>query len=351
MAMRTIDDLVYHLLNTSALFSKSIRLIDRTVRLHCSSRTFLEWLQKTYCRTTLITEQIAANNEDVCLIDSCMHCSQWRDLLPTEPLRILEDPFVGHCKIYQVPDGLVLYQSNGWVVFRSTQGPLVFLHVGQLETEELNHWPNPTGLVSILFSEILARSGKWLVHAAAVGHQSRCHVWTGHSGTGKTTRALAHVTKGCTFFGDDMVILGKGKSGQWHVWPFWRPLHLTRHTCDLLPILDSVKHSFSHNGKSSIEITDLFSITPPSTLPLASIWILTTDDKIALRRLDHREAFTMLSQTFMHGFWPETTQANLEALLDIVFQIPVFIMKRSTPLTLGLDELSGAANSINEPVI
>jgi hypothetical protein len=347
--MRTINDVFHHLLNTTARFSKSIALIDRNVRLHCSSWAFLEWLQKTYTRTTLIQEQTTTSCDDVCLIDSCMHCGEWRDLLPAKPLRVLEDPFVGHCKIYQVPDGLVLYQADGWVVCRSTQGSIVFLHEGQLETGDLNQWPNPTGLISILFSEILARSGKWLVHAAGVGHQGRCHVWTGHSGTGKTTRTLAHVTHGYTFFGDDMVVLGKGDTGQWQVWPFWRPLHVTRHTCELLPVLAGVTHSFSENNKSSVEITDLFVVSPPSTTPLESIWILSTDDNTAPRRLDSQEAFAMLSQTFMHGFWPETTQANLEALLDIVFQIPVFIMTRSAPLTLRVDELYALANSNHEP--
>ncbi len=349
--MRTIDDLFHHLLNTSARFSKSIALLDRRVRLYCSSRTFLDWLQETYTRTTLLKGQIDAADDDVCIIDSCLSCSGWRDLLPAEPLRVVQDPFVGYCEIYQVPDGLVLYQTEGWVVCRSTQGPIIFLHEGQLETADLNHWPNPTGLISILFSEILARSGKWLVHAAGVGHRGKCHVWTGHSGTGKTTRALAHVTEGFSFFGDDMLVLGKGDGGHWQVWPFWRPLHVTRHTCELLPFLSEVEHSFSRKNKSSVEITDLLEVTPPSAAPLESIWILATDESTATRRLDPTEAFGMLSQTFMHGFWPETTRANLEALLDIVFQIPVFIMTRSTPLSQRVDEMYSRANSEYEQAV
>jgi len=349
--MHTIDDLCIHLLNTSARFSKTIALLDRRVRLHCSSWTFLERLEKTYSRTMLIKELVAAPGDDICVIDTCAHCLQWRDLLPTEPVRVLEDRFVGRCEIYQVPDGLVLYQTDGWVVFRSIHGPIVFLHEDRLEKNDQNQWANSTGLVSVFFSEILARSNKWLVHAAGVGHQGRCHLWTGHSGMGKTTRTLAHVTNGYAFFGDDMVVLGKGDSDRWQVWPYWRPLHVTRHTCELLPMAVGVERPFCRNNKSTVEITDLFAVTPPSVTPISSIWILTTDESTSPQRLSHQQAFAMLSHTFLHGFWPETTQANLEALLDIVIQIPVFTMARSAPLALMVDELYVTAETNQESTV
>ena len=338
--MHTINDLYFCLLNTSARFSKTIALLDRCVLLQCSSGAFLEHLENTYTRTTLITKQILPQNTaDICIIDSCIHCSQWRNLLPAQPFRVLEDPYVGHCKIYQVPDGLVLHQSDGWIVFRSVQEQLVFLLDGPLETEIRDQWPNPTGLISILFSEILARSNKWLVHAAGIGHNGCCHLFTGRSGAGKTTRSLAHVTNGYSFFGDDMVVLGKGESGRWEVWPFWRPLNITRHTCELLSMVTVIDPPSRQTSKRSIEINDLVTITPPPSTPLESIWILTTNDGVSPRRLGHQESFALLSHTFIHGFWPETTQANLEALLDIVFQVPVFEMTRSTPLTQMVDEL------------
>jgi hypothetical protein len=343
--MRTINDLYLHLLNTSARFSKTITLIDHHVRLQCSSLVFLEQLEKIYARTALIKEQVANPGEDNCVIDSCVHCSQWRDLLPNESVRVLEDPYVGHCKIYQVSDGLVLHQTNGWIVCRSIRGQIVFLLEGPLEADDRNQCPNPTGLVSILFGEILARSHKLLVHAAGIGHKGRCHLLTGHSGAGKTTRSLAHVTNGYSFFGDDMVVLGKGENDRWEVWPYWRSLHITRHTCELLHIGANIERPISINNKRSLEITDLFSVAPPPVTPLESIWILSTDDGTAPRRLDPQHAFTQLSHNFMHGFWPETTQANLEALLDMVFQIPVFLMSRSTPLTLMVDEMYNTTKS------
>ena len=108
-----------------------------------------------YTHDNLITKQIPLTGGDICIIDSCTHCSHWRNLLPAQPIRALEDPYVGHCKIYQVPDGLVLHQTDGWIVFRSVQGQLVFLLDGPLETDTPDQWPNPTGLISILFSEIL----------------------------------------------------------------------------------------------------------------------------------------------------------------------------------------------------
>jgi hypothetical protein len=338
--MQTINELFLYLLSTSARFSKTIALLDRRVELQCSSQVFLEHLENTYARTTLITKQIPPQtDEDVCIIDSCTHCTQWRDLLPAQPVRALDDPYVGHCKIYKVSDGLVLHQSDGWIVFRSAQGQLVFLLDGPLETNTPDQWPNLTGLISILFSEILARSNKWLVHAAGIGHNGYCHLFTGKSGSGKTTRSLAHVTNGYSFFGDDMVVLGKGESGRWEVWPYWRPLHITRHTCELLPMVTIVDPPSCHTNKRSVEINDLIATASPPSTPLESIWILTTNDGAAPRRLDHQESFALLSQTFMHGFWPETTQANLEALLDIVFQVPVFLMTRSTPLSQMVDEL------------
>jgi hypothetical protein len=343
--MHTIDDIYLHLLNTSARFSKTIALFDRLVRLQCSSLAFLEQLEKIYARTAMIQKQVVTPDEDICVIDGCVHCSQWRDLLPAEPVRVLEDPYVGHCKIYQVPDGLVLHQTDGWIVCRSTQGQIVFLLEGPLETDNRDQCPNPTGLVSILFSEILARSNKILVHAAGIGHKGHCHLLTGHSGAGKTTRSLAHVANGYSFFGDDMVVLGKGESDRWEVWPYWRPLHISRHTCELLRMGTSVAGPFSRNNKSSVEITDLFAVTPPPITPLESIWILSTNDGTGPQRLDHQRAFALLSHNFMHGFWPETTQANLEALLDIIFQIPVFMMTRSTPLNLMADVLYNEAKS------
>jgi hypothetical protein len=338
--MQTINDLFLYLFTKSARFSKTVDLLDRSVQLQSSSPAFLEHLENTYTRTTLMTKPTPLQTGgDICIIDSCAHCSQWRNLLPAQSLRTLDDPYVGHCKIYKVPDGLILCQSDGWIVFRSVQDQLIFLLDGPLETDAPDQWPNPTGMISILFSELLARSHKWLVHAAGVGHKGRCHLFTGKSGSGKTTRALAHVTKDYSFFGDDMVVLGKGKTGRWEAWPYWRPLHITRHTCELLPSVSIGNPPSSHTNKKNIEIQDLVTSALPSNTPLEAIWILTATDDTSPRRLEHQESFALLSQTFMHGFWPETTQANLEALLDIVCQVPVFMMTRSTPLSQMADEL------------
>jgi hypothetical protein len=339
-AMQTINDLFLYLFETSARFSKTVDLLDRSVQLQCSSLAFLEQLINNYTRTTLITRQIPPQTGgDICIIDSCTHCNQWRNLLPAQSIRTLDDPYVGHCKIYQVPDGLVLCQSDGWIVFRSAQDQLIFLLDGPLETDTPDQWPNPTGMISILLSELLARSHKWLVHAAGIGHKGCCHLLTGKSGSGKTTRTLAHVTKGFLFFGDDMVVLGKGMTGRWEVWPYWRPLHITRHTCELLPSVAIGDPPSSQSNKRSIEIHHLVTTTLPPNTPLEAIWILTATGGTSPRRLEHQESFALLSHTFMHGFWPETTQANLEALLDIVFQVPVFMVTRSTPLNQMVDEL------------
>jgi hypothetical protein len=338
--MRTINDLQVFLLNTSSRHAKHIDVLGRQILLRCSSLSFLEHLEKTYEPTTLIKRQHPPFGGDVCVIDSTTHCRKWSAMLPDQPIRTLKDPYVGHCEIYKVHDGLVLQQNNGWVVFRSMEGQLIFLLDGPLETDIPGQFPNLTGLISLFFSEILASSDKWLVHAAGIGKNGCCHLFTGRSGSGKTTRSLAHVTKGYSFFGDDMVVLGKGNNDRWEVWPFWRPLHITRHTCKLLPALPITDLPTRASDKKSLDVKNIVSATPPLNTRLESIWFLTANDSATPpRRLDHQDAFTLLSQTFMHGFWPETTKANLEALLDIVTQIPVFSMTRSTPLAQMVDEL------------
>jgi hypothetical protein len=337
--MQTIHELFLHLVNTSSRFSKEIRLVDSLVRIHSSSMAYVEELEKTFQCTTLNKEIVAASCDNSCVVENSENCPQWQDLLPADPIRIQEDPYVGDCRIYKVSDGFILIQTQGWIVCRSTNGQIIFLLNGSLETEDKNRWPNTTGLACILFSEVLAYSNKWLVHAAGIGYNGYCHLFTGQSGAGKTTRALAHTEGGRSFFGDDMVVIGKGNNDQWYVWPYWRPLHITGHTHELLPTLKSCDGPLNSRDKTTVDITHLFDITPPPVTPLKSIWFLTPDEETRPHALDHRKAFALLSRTFMHGFWPETTQSNLEALLDIVFQVPVFILSRSTPLPQMIDEL------------
>lgn len=341
--MDTIDKLFNRLSRGSARHVKHIELLDQRILLHCSNPIFLERLEKTYARTTAVKRTVPDFSDDGCVIDSCHSCPGWADMLPDEPVRIMEDRFVGSCRIYEVPDGLVLRQSKGWIVFRSNTGAMVFLNERPLAEDGRNRWPNPTGLVSILFGEMLARSNKWLVHAGAAGKMNGCHLWTGLSGVGKTTRTLAHIAKGYEFFGDDLVILGKGTEDEkWRVWPYWRPIHITRHTYELLPDLHRIERPFLKNRKSSIEIEELFQVSPPEAAPLIAIWLMTAEEGGGFRKLDFQEAFAALRQNFMHGFWPETAKANLDAVLDIIDQVPVFRLSRTTPLGLLADELYGA---------
>lgn len=74
----------------------------------------------------------------------------------------------------------------------------------------------------VVYSILAYRSGGILLHAAGIVKNAQAYLFTGHSGSGKTTIAL--VSEDASVLNDDLVMLLKNEN-KWLVYgtPFWNP--------------------------------------------------------------------------------------------------------------------------------
>lgn len=106
---------------------------------------------------------------------------------------------------------------------------------------------------------IMQREGFYPVHASAVAHDGKAHVFTGTAGSGKTTLSLALSEEGYTLLGDNFVFFKDGK-----VYPYPEMLRVTDFT---LETIDSLEPSTRKVFGQSIVNPDDFNIgTEPREL-------------------------------------------------------------------------------------
>jgi len=187
---------------------------------------------------------------------------------------------------------------------------------------------NVLELATVLVSETLLLTEKLLIHGGAVGTNNKCHVWTGESGSGKTTQILSQVAKGWDFFGEDQIILGRGEDSVWHVWPFWRQIRVSEETSKLFPTHQDLSIRLPNNRKkySFDNIEEVLQVKKPGPAELTLIVKLVPGNQGIMTQLDFTAAFQHLSEGFLHSLLPNSTARVMDIFLDVIEEIPVFLV-------------------------
>jgi hypothetical protein len=229
--------------------------------------------------------------------------------------------FATECGMTMILEGIgSLYHSGDGNFLCLLKPPDRPLHTGE--------FLNVLGLATMLISETLLLTSKLLIHGGAVGTNNICQIWTGQSGSGKTTKVLSQVAKGWDFFGEDQIILGRGEERAWRVWPFWRQIRVSEETSKLFPTKQdlSIRRPNDRNKYSFDNIEEVLQVTKPATAQLASIIKLVPGDLGIMTQLDFTAAFQHLSEGFLHSLFPSSTAKVMDIFLEIIEEIPVFMV-------------------------
>jgi hypothetical protein len=282
---------------------------------------------------------------DICVVEHYSDAGFTVDALGRLPSRSFQHPTMGIFHVFDLNDGMAVVQPGRNALLCADSGELVWLIEERLLASGNESWPNLLDLGMVVISEALRRSGYFLAHAGAVGRKGRCLLLTGESGAGKTTLVLKKVLEGWDFYGDDMVIIGRGD--EWQVHPFWRPVHLTPHTIRLLGAVEVGSAPFTHENKMQCDIRDLTQARRPAPGAIEAVLCLRASwTPHSLERIPETEAIAMLGAAFLSGF-NLRKPAALENLLDFVASIPVYQGSWSAnPKTL--DTLLDGANAYAE---
>jgi hypothetical protein len=157
------------------------------------------------------------------------------------------------------------------------------------------------------------------IHAACVTHHGKGLLLCAHSGTGKSSLALACARAGWTFVSDDAAVLIRGRRDRMVVGHPYQ-MRFRQSACQLFPDLRKRLVNVRGNGKAGIEL-------PTAELGIKTATQATVDHIIFLQRrssgparLEHfskEEAFQLLSEVTRYGE-AEVCDAQIESLRHLL---------------------------------
>ena len=311
---------------------------ERTLSLHgrfLSVYSRCGELATAACRSMSVWQTSAkeggANPDDVCVVERCSRAGYQIEAVGRAPSRSYHHPVMGTFIAYDLDDGAAVLQPGRGALLCSATGEMVWLVEDELLAGEQGRWPNLTDLAIVITSEILRRGGSFLAHAGGIGRQGRCLLLTGESGSGKTTLTVRKVTEGWDFYGDDMVIVGRDPSGLWRAHPYWRPVHLTSRTLELLGDLRVQSTEFTASNKVECDIAELASVRRPLPgLIEAVLCIQPGQHPRTPEPLSKGDALSVLGATFLSGFNPRNAELDLDNLLEFLAATPAYQVSWST---------------------
>jgi len=232
---------------------------------------------------------------------------------------------LGDAVLYCLNTELLIIQKDVGSFYHDSQGNFLILVDSDTLIFSEGKRLNIQGLLNLMISEVLLLTGKLLVHAGGVGDGEHCFLWTGQSGSGKTTQTLSMVSKGFDFYGDDQIIVGQGKDKMWYAWPFWRAIKVSR---DSLQNFDDPrllsKDVPEVGGKVVInDIERALKTQKPGCGKIAAINLIVAKETGILEELNLTTAFERISPCFLHAFQPTTLMHTMEELMDLLSAVPV----------------------------
>ncbi|MFB0564757.1 MAG: hypothetical protein ACETWK_03675 [Candidatus Aminicenantaceae bacterium] len=325
---------IFHSLLRTGAHTRELLFMDMQLAIMSSD----ERLLRNLCRELYSWEeksQMTVHSERYeCIVDYTDSAPYWRSLLSRNPIRSASNEVYERIELYKVLDGFAVVLGEFGVILKSNTSKIVCL-VDDKEGKRYSGDPCNIGTAAqILTTDFLMQKGHFLVHSGAVSRNGRCQLWTGPGGSGKTTRVLEMVAEGWDFCGDDLVSLLKDDHGIWRVRPYKPTVQVTPDTCTRLPQLKNLAAQKQQSGKYTFPIDRFFSVKIPRIATLDSIYFLCKDGMDPCQRLSMSEALERLAPCFMYFLWPKDAQNVLDALLDIILNIPVYVVSRTmSPLS------------------
>jgi hypothetical protein len=265
-----------------------------------------------------------------CVIASTTILDNWPEPIrqKAKTIAAISDVSFGEAVFIATECGMTLVLEGVGSLHHSGNGDFLCLVKPPDRPLKAGEFLNVLGLATVLISESLLLTEKLLIHGGAVGSDGICQIWTGGSGSGKTTKVLSQVAKGWDFFGEDQIILGRGEGSAWKVWPFWRQIRVSEETSKLFPTKQdlSIRRPNNRNKYSFDNIEEVLQVTKPGPGKLASIIKLVPGNQGIMAQLDFTAAFQHLSEGFLHSLFPSSTAKVMDIFLDLIEEVPVFMV-------------------------
>lgn len=307
--------------------SQLIKLPGVAIELRSSSSPLLKKFTPLFS-THDFWEQQSPSEKVVFYVQYIQPDVDWRAWLPARHLRQV-DQYGGMPSLVYSQDGFDAVEQRGLgVVFLPDQGPGLCLVQPPPAGIPENEQPNLASLSSIIMSYALWQVDKYLLHAGAVGRGGDCMLWSGASGSGKSTMVFRMADRGWDYYGDDLALVGRDEQGHWRVWPWWRPASLSRNTCQMIPSLAHLLPISPERGKFLVEITRVVKTAPPPCGFIKEINVLAPPGTEPEHDVEPGRAFQLVGPDFLHWFGQRLAKSVLEATVSLTYDIAVNLVPR-----------------------
>lgn len=320
--------LSFHLLLDQARHVRHTQLIDASISLHSSS---IDLLNFTAGELAPLMPAASAKTKYSfqCVIENTSSIAEQFpeivDFLKVEDGKSISCPELGEVKIFHLQDTISLSVENVGSLWHSGNGQFIVLVDSKILAAPDGRRLNIQGLLNLLLGEVLRMTNRFLAHAGCTGKQGNCQLWTGESGSGKTTRTLDLVSKGFDFYGDDQVIIGRNETGDWFAWPFWRSVKVTQDSLALLPSLSLLPQETTASSEKTVinDIEKSLNTRKPQPGRIISINLIVPHRKNVHRELDLDEAFRRIAPGIMHALLPRSVVQAMDNVIDLLSSVPV----------------------------
>ena len=276
--------------------------------------------------------------------------------LPAQPASVVfdiraggDDDFAarpeGPCRaVYDTPGGQLMYFEGPDQLYLDYTGYLRLLcspAAGLVESAVLSN-----GLASVLAAypyftvpliEVMKRKGRFPLHAACVAREGRGVLIAGMSGLGKSTLTATLVAEGWDFLTDDMVFIAR-QDGAALVWGLSDEIDCTDETAGMVAELRHLVHQPTLTGrdKHPVDVEAAFGVRPvPACRPHALVLpTISGEPRSVLRTVSASYALREIAPNVLLT-QSAATQAHLDALAQLVREVPCYSLAAGTDLSLA----------------
>ena len=316
---------LFEQLRKQTQYTKLIHCIDSTIQISSSQKELVDYFYKPL--NYLFPDTHGKPHQSVtCVVERTTSVANWPDSIEANgPVTKVDHPELGPTTIIPARPGVTLLIDRIGSIYHSGDGRFLCLVKPPNRKLQEGEPQNVSELFTALVSGSLLLADKLLIHAGCVGRNGECIIWTGKSGSGKTTRIVSLVRKGWDFYGEDQLIVGRNKDDKWIVWPYWRPIKASAKTCELFPVRQDISHLTPNKKKKYpfANIEKVLNVQRPDPGRLTSIYLLVPGNKGIFTDLDFGEAFSLIASGFMHSLLPDSITHSMDMVLDLLSSVPV----------------------------
>jgi len=227
---------------------------------------------------------------------------------------------------------LTCYRNGKEIYFTLKDGSIIQLDPisrkikGLFKKEILNNLLGLFTLITAPFAELLKYQRLYSLHSAALYSNGVGYIFSGESGSGKTTTSLSMVSEGFKYASDDAVLLEE-VNGDIIAHSLYKTFNIDRDLAEHFP--DVVKEEdipVKKGAKVSIDISKIFSDSfIPYLKPDVIIFPrITTDDKSQIYPISQTEVYMRLLKQTVLAVDKEVAKNQLKAIGKLVKQMQGF---------------------------